>query len=258
MPTSSASTWSARRRRSRTTETEAHILRAPRARPLRRDEVHDGPVRRSRAIPSCCSTARRGPSSPRPSATGSTRRSPAPGEGRLPRYAWRDHYALLRERLDALGRSLGGRYRVLVDENQHVDREGARRAGRRLLRQEHDADHARARLLGRARHARHRRRDRADAAARARLRPLPPLHRRVPDRRAGRARHARLRRVASRTGHRLRRRFPEDYREELGASVYGCDICQDVCPWNRGVEKRRGGRGAAAGRPSRTCRSWTG
>ena len=28
-----------------------------------------------------------------------------------------------------LGRLLGGRYRVLVDENQHVDREGARRAG---------------------------------------------------------------------------------------------------------------------------------
>ena len=32
---------------------------------------------------------------------------------------------------------------------------------------------------------------------------------------------------------------PEEYRGELGASVYGCDICQDVCPWNRGVEKRR-------------------
>src|SRR5205807_8012149 len=35
--------------------------------------------------------------------------------------------------------------------------------------------------------------------------------------------------------------IPEQYREELGAQVYGCDICQDVCPWNRGIEKRRAG-----------------
>ena len=33
--------------------------------------------------------------------------------------------------------------------------------------------------------------------------------------------------------------IPEDYREQLGDMVYGCDICQDVCPWNRGIEKRR-------------------
>ena len=39
---------------------------------------------------------------------------------------------------------------------------------------------------------------------------------------------------------------PEAYRAEMGAAVYGCDICQDVCPWNRGVEKRRAGLPPAA------------
>jgi epoxyqueuosine reductase len=50
-------------------------------------------------------------------------------EGRLPRYAWRDHYADLRKRLTDLGERLGGSYRVLVDSNDHVDREAAVRAG---------------------------------------------------------------------------------------------------------------------------------
>ena len=71
----------------------------------------------------------RGRSSRRRSATTPTRPTRSPGEGRLPRYTWRDGYEELREKLDALGRRLGGDYRVLVDENQHVDREAAARAG---------------------------------------------------------------------------------------------------------------------------------
>jgi epoxyqueuosine reductase len=30
-----------------------------------------------------------------------------------------------------------------------------------------------------------------------------------------------------------RGRLPEDLREEFGNMIFGCDICQDVCPWNR-------------------------
>src|SRR5213592_2561720 len=51
------------------------------------------------------------------------------GHGRLPRYTWHDGYAELREKLDALGRRLGAPYRVVVDANQHVDREAAVRSG---------------------------------------------------------------------------------------------------------------------------------
>jgi epoxyqueuosine reductase len=31
----------------------------------------------------------------------------------------------------------------------------------------------------------------------------------------------------------LRQGIPEEFREPMGRHVFGCDICQDVCPWNR-------------------------
>src|SRR6476659_5707785 len=59
--------------------------------------------------------------------------APAPARGeneaRLPRYAWQNAYRDLRTRLESLGQRLGGMFRVLVDDNDHVDREAAARSG---------------------------------------------------------------------------------------------------------------------------------
>ncbi len=36
----------------------------------------------------------------------------------------------------------------------------------------------------------------------------------------------------------LRDEIPEEYHRQMGEWIFGCDICQDVCPWNR--KARRG------------------
>jgi epoxyqueuosine reductase len=162
------------------------------------------------------------------------------GEGRLPRYTWHDAYAELRTKLDELGRRLGGGYRVLVDANQHVDREGAVRSGvgfygknTMLITRRHGSWV----VLG-------------TLVTDVELEPTPPLE---TDCGA-----CTLCIDACPTGAldtpgpldaprclsywtQAPAPVPEEYREHLGAQVYGCDICQDVCPWNRGVEKRRAG-----------------
>jgi epoxyqueuosine reductase len=163
-----------------------------------------------------------------------------PGHGRLPRYTWFDAYDELREKLDVLGRRLGGSYRVLVDANQHVDREAAARSGvgfygknTLLITRRHGSWVVLGTLV-------------TDVA----LEPTPPLDLDCGD--------CRLCVDACPTGAldepgtldstrclsywtQAPEPPPPEYRAELGAQVYGCDICQDVCPWNRGVEKRRAG-----------------
>jgi epoxyqueuosine reductase len=169
-----------------------------------------------------------------------------PGEGRLPRYTWHDGYAVLRERLGELGHRLGGDYRVLVDANQHVDREAAARSGvgfygknTLLITRRHGSWV----VLG-------------TLVTTAEVEATPPL-----DADCG---TCTLCIDACPTGAldepgtldstkclsywtQAPAPIPEEYRPELGAQVYGCDICQDVCPWNRGVEKRRADEPAGDG-----------
>ena len=169
-----------------------------------------------------------------------------PGEGRLARYTWSDRYAELREKLDALGRRLGGNYRVLVDENDHVDREGAVRAGvafygkntlaitRRhgswvvlgtlVTDQEVEASQPLDAGCGSCTLC-------IDACPTGALDEPGTLD-------STRCLSYWTQAPAS---------IPEPYRAPLGDLVYGCDICQDACPWNRGVEKRRAAEAPAAG-----------
>ena len=167
---------------------------------------------------------------------------PGPGEGRLPRYTWHDAYAELRERLDALGRRLGGAYRVLVDANQHVDREGAVRAGigfygknTMLITRRHGSWVVLGTLVTdveiEPRVAPARRRDCGECRLCIDACPTDALAE------AGTLDATRCLSYWTQAAAPI----PEDYREPLGDMVYGCDICQDVCPWNRGIEKRRAG-----------------
>ena len=161
-----------------------------------------------------------------------------PGEGRLPRYTWQDAYAVLREKLDALGCELGGSYRVLVDANQHVDREGAARAGvgfygknTMLITRRHGSWV----VLG-------------TLVTDVEVEPSPPLHLDCGEcslcidacptgalDEPGTLDATRCLSYWTQSADSI----PEEYREAIGSMVYGCDICQDVCPWNRGIEKRR-------------------
>jgi len=163
-----------------------------------------------------------------------------PGEGRLPRYTWSDRYAELRAKLEQLGQRLGGEYRVLVDENQHVDREGAARAGvgfygknTLLITRRHGSWVVLGTVVTTAEIERSAPLD-LDCGSCTRCIDACPTGA-LDD--PGVLDSTKCLSYWSQAPGAV----PADYREEMGSYVYGCDICQDVCPWNRGTEKRRVG-----------------
>jgi epoxyqueuosine reductase len=163
-----------------------------------------------------------------------------PGEGRLPRYTWSDRYAELRAKLEQLGQRLGGEYRVLVDENQHVDREGAARAGvgfygknTLLITRRHGSWVVLGTVVTTAEIERSAPLD-LDCGSCTRCIDACPTGA-LDD--PGVLDSTKCLSYWSQAPGAV----PAEYREEMGSYVYGCDICQDVCPWNRGTEKRRVG-----------------
>jgi epoxyqueuosine reductase len=181
---------------------------------------------------------------------------PAGDRGRLARYTWWDAYEELRGKLEELGRRLGGRYRVLVDSNDHVDREGAVRAGvgfygknTMVITPSHGSWVVLGTLVTEAA---------IDAAAPLELDcgsctlcidacPTGALDE------PGELDATRCLSYWTQAPAPI----PEEYRGELGAMVYGCDICQDVCPWNRAVERRRAGTPLPAdATPTVSLRDW--
>lgn len=161
--------------------------------------------------------------------------------GRIARYTRWDAYQRLVKLLDELAselRDAGYLARVLVDSNEHVDREAARRSGvgfygkhTNIITRKHGSWV----VLG-------------TIITTAELQPTPEM-------RPGcgsctRCIDACPTNAISPDGGVLdvrqcitywtqsRHSVPDEIRNVMGNMVYGCDICQEVCPWNRGVEKR--------------------
>jgi epoxyqueuosine reductase len=169
-----------------------------------------------------------------------------PGQGRLPRYTWSDRYAELRAKLERLGERMGGEYRVLVDENQHVDREGASRAGvgfygknTLLITRRHGSWVVLGTVVTTAEIERSAPLDLDCGSCTLCIEACPTGALDDP----GVLDSTKCLSYWSQAPGAV----PAEYREEMGSYVYGCDICQDVCPWNRGTEKRREGAGLPEG-----------
>ncbi len=164
--------------------------------------------------------------------------------GRIARYTRNDAYDALVQRLHVLAadlRDAGFEARVLVDSNHHVDREAANRSGVGFSGKHTNVITRRFGswvVLG-------------TIVTDAPLETTPPLRPAcgtctlcidacptdaLVDVPGGELDTTRCLTYWTQSWHDA----PMDVRDALGDRVYGCDICQDSCPWNRGVEIRRG------------------
>jgi epoxyqueuosine reductase len=175
---------------------------------------------------------------------------PAGPVGRLPRYAWEDPYTTLRTALGRVRDTLktaGHRSVVHVDANHHIDREGARRAG---LTFGGKNTMAIAPGLG------------SFVAIGTLITDAPIDHEPLDPVRQG-CGSCTLCIDACPTGAldepyvldaerclsywtQSRRSVPDAIADALEDRVYGCDICQDVCPYNHGPAERRSTRPPSA------------
>jgi epoxyqueuosine reductase len=167
--------------------------------------------------------------------------------GRIARYAWEDHYGLLREGLDAVARCLigaGWQARVVADDNALVDRAAAQRAGigwfgknANLLLPGSGSWFVLGGVITTA--------------------PLEVPGEEVEDRCGTCTRCIDACPTAAITSPGVvdARRclawllqaegvFPREHRRSLGDRIYGCDECQDVCPINRRMPVRPTGASA--------------
>ena len=142
--------------------------------------------------------------------------------------------------------------RAYTDTGPIIERVAAKYAGLGWLGEKHLPDQFAARLLAFSRRDRHHARleptlapgDRLPPifAARARAVSTPAPRRRFPEPYVLDAR-----RCISYLTIELRGAIPEELRPQMGSAVIGCDICQDVCPWNRKAPLTSTGRVSAAG-----------
>ncbi len=165
--------------------------------------------------------------------------------GVIARYTRIDAYASLilkLEELASLLRASGKKARVLVDSNDHVDREAARLSGVGFAGKNTNVITRTAGsyvVLG-------------TLVTDALLEPTPPMRQGCGS--CTLCIDACPTDAISRSGWELdvrncitywtqsRHVIPDSITAKMNNMVYGCDICQEVCPWNRGPVKRASGR----------------